>query len=157
MLLDDLIREDVVGLVLRGQLHIEHQLIELASLFLPEACRCDWGLISYRGKLALAAGCGMPADVIDALRKIGQLRNSFAHTLQADISRKSVQDLYNGLPENVRESLKHSYLATGRGPFSSPSELHPKELLVLILLNLRQFIKARVIQVRAQRDQELPK
>lgn len=53
---DDLQREDDVGLVLRGHLHVEHQLIELASVLLPFAARCDWGRISYRTKVEFAHG-----------------------------------------------------------------------------------------------------
>jgi hypothetical protein len=48
--MEDLEREDDVGLVLRGHLHVEHQLIALASVLLPFAARCDWDKISYRAK-----------------------------------------------------------------------------------------------------------
>jgi hypothetical protein len=48
--LADLQREDDVGLVLRGHLHVEHQLIELISALLPFANDCDWGQNFLPGK-----------------------------------------------------------------------------------------------------------
>lgn len=76
----DLQREDDIGLVLRGHSHVEHQLIELASAFLPFGARCDWGNISYRAKVEFAYGCALPEDLKDLLERLGAIRNGFAHT-----------------------------------------------------------------------------
>lgn len=85
----DLQREDDVGLVLRGHLHVEHQLIELASVFLPFAARCDWGNISYRAKVEFAYACALPEDLKELLERLGSIRNGFAHTLNASLSKLS--------------------------------------------------------------------
>jgi hypothetical protein len=61
-------REDDIGLVIRGHLHVERQLIELASSILPFAARCDWDDVSiienllagpWRGRLMRTNGLGM--------------------------------------------------------------------------------------------------
>ena len=144
----DLQREDDVGLVLRGHLHIEHQLIELISVLLPYAERCDWGKVSYRAKVELAHGYGLPADLKDLLERIGSIRNDFAHTLTASLSKQSALDLYNSLSARLRDGLKGSYQAMGIGQLTSPSSLEPRDLITLILLNARQATKAAVNRLR---------
>ncbi len=147
---DDLQREDDVGLVLRGHLHVEHQLIELASVLLPFAARCDWGRISYRAKVEFAHGCGLPEDLKDLLERLGSIRNGFAHTLNASLSKQSILDLYNSLSVRLREGLKVSYEAMGLGELTSPSSLEPRELLTLIFLIARQATIAAAHTLRAR-------
>jgi hypothetical protein len=144
----DLQREGDVGLVLRGHLRVEHQLIELISVLLPFGSRCDWGKVSYRAKVELAYGCGLPADLKDLLEHIGSVRNDFAHTLTASLSKQSVLNLYNSLSSRLRDGLKGSYKAMGIGELTSPSSLDPRDLLILILLNARQATKAAVHGLR---------
>ena len=144
----DLQREDDVGLVLRGHLHVEHQLIELASAFLPFGARCDWGKISYRAKVEFAYGCALPEDLKDLLERLGSIRNGFAHTLNASLSKQLVLDLYNSLSVRLRDGLKVSYKAMGIGDLTSPSSLESRDLLILIFLGSRQAIKAAVHAVR---------
>ncbi|MGH8509066.1 MAG: hypothetical protein ACREVH_10160 [Gammaproteobacteria bacterium] len=145
---DDLLREDDVGLVLRGHLHIEHQLIELVSTCLSFKQRCDWSRISYLAKVDLALASGLPENRKKVLEKLNTLRNTFAHSLSATISKKDILDLYNCLSEPLREGLKVTHKAIGRGDLSEPSSLEPRDLLILIFLNVRQAIKAAVITLR---------
>ncbi len=134
-------REDDVGLVLKGHLHVEHQLIELISMSLPFKERCDWSRIGYRGKIELALSCGLPNDMRLPLKRIGTLRNNFAHDLGANIEKKKVMDIYNGLSERLREGIK-AYVATGRQGTFNPSELAERDLLVLLFVVFRQAIRA---------------
>jgi hypothetical protein len=144
----DLQREDDVGLVLRGHLHVEHQLIELASMCLPFTARCDWGKISYRAKVELACGCGVPEDLKGLLIRLGVMRNDFAHALDASVSKQSVLNLYNALSDRLRGGLKISYKAMGLGALADPSNLEPRDLLTLLFLTARQATKAAVHALR---------
>jgi hypothetical protein len=148
----DLQREDDVGLVLRGHLHVEHQLIELASVLLPFAARCDWGKISYRAKVEFAYGCGLPEDLKDLLERLGSIRNGFAHTLNASLSKQLVLDLYNSLSVRLRDGLKVSYKAMGFEELTSPSSLESRDLLILVFLSARQAIKAAVLILRDRKS-----
>ena len=148
--IQDLQREDDVGLVLLGHIHIEHQLIELISEVLPFPDRCDWQKINYATKVALAHSCGLPEQLRETLAKIGRLRNEFAHNLDAAISKKGVLALYNGLPGFYREAIIGTYHVMNRGPFQGPAKLPPRDLLVLVLLNTRQAVKAGVDTLRGQ-------
>jgi hypothetical protein len=148
----DLRREDDVGLVLRGHLHVEHQLIELASMRLPFAGRCDWGSISYRAKVELAYGCGLPEDLKYLLVRLGSMRNDFAHALDASLSKQSVLNLYNALSDPLRAGLKISYEAMGLGAFTGPSNFEPRDLLALIFLIARQATKAAAHALRCEKS-----
>ena len=148
--IQDLQREDDVGLVLLGHIHIEHQLIELISEVLPYPERCDWQKINYSTKVNLAHSCGLPERLRDSLNKIGKLRNDFAHNLDASISKDGVLALYNGLPDLNQKALKGSYQPMGLGSFPGPSKVPPRDLLVLILLGMRQAIKAAVFALRGR-------
>lgn len=147
----DLQCEDDVGLVLRGHLHIEHELIALASVPLPFAERCDWVRIGYRAKVEFAYGCGMPDDLKNLLERLGSIRNGFAHTLNVSLSKQSVLDLYNSLSDRIRDGLKVSYRAMGLGELAGPSSLETRDLLILIFLTARQATKAAVLALEAER------
>ena len=147
-LIADMQREDDVGLVLRGHLHIEHQLIELLSETLHFPDRCDWSFVNYRAKVELAHAAGLPADIKSLLERIGSIRNDFAHQLDSSISPKLSLDLYNSLSDRIRLGLKTSYKAMGIGEFTGPASLEPRDLLTLIFLNARQATKAAVFTLR---------
>ena len=133
-LYNDLARQDDVGLVLRGHLHIERELVHLVSAFLPFHARCDWSKLSYRAKVELAHACGLPLDVKNLLEKVGTLRNDFAHKLSAFISKESALDLYNSLSPRHRAGLKDSYKVMFGKALSKPAALPPHDLLTLVLL-----------------------
>ena len=143
----DLQREDEVGLVLLGHIHIEHQLIELISAVLPYPERCDWQKVNYATEVSFAHSCGLPERMRDPLTRIGKLRNEFAHKLDASLSKKSVMALYNGLPDLNRKTLRDSFEVMGFGRFPGPARLLPRDLLVLVLLNVRQALKAGVLAI----------
>lgn len=148
--ISDLLREDDVGLVLRGHLHVEQQLIELISTLLPFAERCDWAKVSYRAKVQVAYGCGLPADLKDLLERLGAIRNEFSHSLTASITKQSALDLYNSLSPRIRDVLKGSYQSMGKGVLDAPSSIDPRDLLILIFLNAQRGTMAGAMALRAK-------
>ena len=145
----DLTREDDVGLVRRGHLHIEQQLMEIARAILPFGDRCDWGEFTYRAKVELAYACGLPKDTHDALLRIGKLRNDFAHKVDACIPKQRAMDLYNGLSDRHRIGAQESYKVMVGGPTFSPSNLEPRDLVTLVFLVIHSAIKAAALTHRA--------
>ena len=148
LLYQDLTREDDVGLVLRGQLHIEHQLMAVAEAILPFGERCDWGKFTYRSKVELAYACGLPQDVRSILLKLGNLRNDFAHKLDAAISRQRALDLYNGLSDRHRTVLQESYKLMLEKPQFVLGDIEPRDLVTLIFLNMHSATKAAVLALQ---------
>ena len=152
----DLTREDDVGLVLRGHLHIEHQLMEIARVVLPYGDRCNWGAFSYRTKVELAYACGLPDDVRQTLLKLGTLRNDFAHKLGASITQQSALDLYNSLANKHQTILRDSYKDMMGVTQFSPSKLEPRDLVTLIFLNTHTATRAAVLALRAMPGELTP-
>lgn len=148
LLYRDLMREDDVGLVLRGLLHIEHQLIDIANAALPFGERCEWGKFAYHLKVELAYSCGLPLEVRSTLLKLGKLRNDFAHKLDAVITKQSALDLYNSLSAKHRTILQDSYKVMMSGPVSSLGKIEPRDLVTLIFLNMHSATKAAALTLQ---------
>ncbi len=146
----DLQREDDVGLVKRGLLHVEHQLIELATTRLPFASRVDWNEISFRAKLEIAYACGLPEDRKKLISSLNSLRNKFAHRLDATISKAEFVKIYNNLPSNIRETIKGTHQLMGLGVFPGPASLDPRDLLIHLFMSARQATKAAADRLRNQ-------
>lgn len=144
----DLEREDDVGLVLRGQLHIEHQLIEIANAVLPYGKRCEWGKFAYRAKVELAHACGLSEDVRCVLLKLGNLRNVFAHNLNATISKQRALDLYNCQSDRLRTVLQDSHKLMTGGSVFSVTKIEPRDLVALIFLNMHSATKAAAVTLQ---------
>jgi hypothetical protein len=144
----DLQREDDLGLVVRGHLHIEHQLIELAAARLPFASRIDWNEISFRAKLEIAYACGLPEDRKKLISSLNSLRNKFAHRLDATIHKADVVGIYNALSSNIRETIKGAHQKMGLGAFPGPASLEPRDLLIHLFISARQATKAAADSLR---------
>ena len=148
LLYRDLTREDDVGLVLRGLLHIEYQLIEIANAVLPFGERCAWGKFPYQVKVEFAFACGLPREVRSVLLKLGKLRNDFAHKLDAAISKKSALDLYNCLSTKHRTVLQDSYKVMMSESVFSLDTIEPRDLVTLIFLNMHSATKAAALALQ---------
>ena len=141
-LFTDLKREDDVGLVIRGHLHVENQLIDFISHTLLHPEKCDWEKIGYSGKVELALACGLPDGMRTILEKLGELRNDFANNLDATIDPKWVLNTYNSLSLQLKKDLEKSYKKMDLGRLSQQSTLDTRDLLVLIFLSVRQGVHA---------------
>ena len=146
-LFDDLSREDDLGLVVKGHLHLEHQITEFIQVFMATPARCDWARVGFAAKLEIALGLGLPVHLRGPLEAVAKLRNVLAHNLQYSQSRVDAVALYNGLPPRLHARAKETYLKI-RGAELRPSKLTNRDLLVILLLSVRQAIQAEVSRVR---------
>lgn len=146
--ISDLQREDDLGLVVRGHLHIEHQLVEVSSARLPFASRIDWSEISFRAKVEIAYACGLPEDRKSLILKLNKLRNEVAHRLSASIDRHEVVDIYNSLSDEIRLTIKGMHSHMGLGTFPGPAALESRDLLIYLFISARQATKAAADKLR---------
>lgn len=137
--------EDDLGMILRGHLHIEHQLKEFISLFLPFNQKCDWGKIGYIGRVEIALSCGLPEDMRKPLEKINSIRNCFAHELNTVIQKQTVMDIYNCLSERHQNVVKLCYKELGGKETFSPSQLEKIELLQILIVSIHSAILAAIL------------
>ncbi len=139
----DLKREDDVGLVIRGHLHLEYQLTEYISKILPYPEKCDWEKIGYSGKMELSLACGLPNSIRPILEQLGELKTDFTSNLNATIEPKWVLDTYSGLSKQLKSELEKSYKTMGLHLSSKTEKLDTKDLLILIFLSVCQAISTR--------------
>lgn len=139
-LFNDLVAEDNAGLVLRGHLHVEHELIKYISKQLPFPDRIDWGRIDYTGKVELALSCGLEVNIRPGLVHLGTLRNNFVSRFSSDIDPQWVLVAYNGLPEGIKHNVENAYKLLGKKITHGSSTLDTRDLLILIFICLANDI-----------------
>ncbi|MBI5235277.1 MAG: hypothetical protein HY886_03400 [Deltaproteobacteria bacterium] len=142
-----LLAQDEVASVIRSHLYVEAQLDKFIEITVvePEFLN-DLGL-SYAKKVDLACCLGFDQNFRGALKRIGKLRNDFAHDLSSSLSKKVVADLFNALPEFGRQAAHHSVgmLSEKSKRVSQPAkyEQHPPKMqFALIVLNLERICAA---------------
>ncbi len=148
ILFSELVEEDNVGLVLRGHLHVEHQLTKYISEQLPFPERVDWGKIDFIGKVELALACGLDVDIRPGLERLESLRNKFAHRFDALIESDWVLVAYNGLPRAIKLEIEAAYKALGKRMTRTTSTLDTRDLLVLMFISVANTIDAAVAILR---------
>lgn len=139
-LFDQFANEDNVGLVLRGLLHVEHQLIRFISCLLPHPERVDWSKIDYTGKVELALSCGLNVDMRPPLEYLEALRNNFACSFDGKIEAQWVLVTYNSLPGKLKASVETAYKTTGKDS-ASAVRLDTRDLLVFLFISVAGAIQ----------------
>lgn len=145
--LNDLQREDEVGLVLRAHIHIEHAIIELLEAGAPNSNLLKKANLNYDRKIIIAAAFNMiRADLLEPLEKIGKLRNKFAHRLGYKLSSEDVVPFINAFPKEDRKLMERIYADTrAKSPAERPEkfgDLSAGDKLILAVVVLRQALIA---------------
>jgi hypothetical protein len=151
-----LLAEDEVGSVIRSHLYVETQLSKYLELTVFEPKFLDELDLSYAKKINLACCLGFDPKFSGALKRIGKLRNDFAHDLSSSLSKKVVADLFNALPEfgqqavHISVGMLHQMCSVVSQP-SKYEQLSPKMQFVLIALNLERicFAACELVQQSA--------
>lgn len=156
LLFDRFSNEDNVGLVLRGLLHVEHQLIKFISSQLRYPERVDWSKIDYTGKVELALSCGLSVDIRPPLEYLESLRNNFACSFEGKIEPQWVLLTYNSLPGNIKTSVETAYKSSGQNADNAANRLDTRELLVMIFICVAGAIQAVLEQVHISQPRKLP-
>lgn len=139
-----LLAEDEIGCVIRSHLYVEVQIDRYLELAVVDPKYLKDLDLSYAKKVELLCCLGFDVKFRGALKRIGKLRNDFAHDLSTCLSTKMVNDLYNALPEFGQKAVEISVgmLHKNLGNSGQPSKyraLLPKFQFVLIVLNLERI------------------
>jgi hypothetical protein len=116
--------EDMLGSVIRIHLYIEFELNTFIQGRLPagafEALRLE-----YFKKIDLAIALGLPADLKSLLRKVGEIRNNFAHNLDYRLQEAEVDALFKSFGPKLKDVLQRSFARARRSPLGAgyPSTL----------------------------------
>ena len=151
-----LLAEDEVGSVIRSHLYVEAQLSAFLEITVVEPKFLNELDLSYAKKVELACCLGFDPKFRGALKRIGKLRNDFAHDLSSSLSERVVADLFNALPEfgqqavHLSVGMLHQMCTVVPQP-SKYTQLSPKMQFVLIALNLERICFAACELVQKSR------
>jgi hypothetical protein len=142
----DLSRIDPLGLIISTHLHLEASLkgficAAYKSKKIPEKNLEKehlWRLVE------LAISLGLSKDVQKPLGGINKIRHRFSHQLNAQLHQQEVTDIRNLLSGSIIDGLVHS-LEKGTKGKNRFEELTAVDQYILILVSLRQFIEAEII------------
>jgi hypothetical protein len=148
-----LLGEDDLGMVVRAQIHIENQLIEFIRATLSPASALDALDLDYAGRVKLALALGLPPTFKPALTFVGNLRNKFAHRLDAEISAQEALNFENALGSE-KQVHDRSYAATRKklsltDKPTAVSQLDPKDRILLCFVTLWSGVAVAVVKAKA--------
>lgn len=145
--LNDLQREDEVGMVLRAHIHIEHAIIEILECVAPNYLYIDKVKLDYSRRVAIAVAFdAIRPDLYLPLINIGKLRNKFAHRLGYKIASQDVDSFVRAFAKDDLKIMTFIYEDTQRKSSESRPEnfsaLEPIDKLILAVVVLRQALVA---------------
>jgi hypothetical protein len=108
--LNALLGEDDLGVVVRTHIHIESSVNVLLDLLIPFPGELP--NLRYQQKLKLCCALGMDKTLFPPLKELGDLRNSFAHNIEAKLTTASVAKLFKQIAPDDLLEIARSYFTT---------------------------------------------
>ena len=146
--------EDELGVIIRAHIHVEASLNEIVVALVPFPD--DLPRLNYEPKLKLACALGLKQDRFQPLKRLGDLRNSFGHRLDATLSDSKVNELYGALCTEDKDLIAAAYKMTNdqRGDSNPPAfdTLPAKDRFVLIAVMLKAFLVAAAHEAREKKS-----
>lgn len=120
-MLDGILHEDDLVAVMLGTTYVEYALTNIVrqSVPSPEALGEKAGGLQYRHLVYLTIAFNrIPADLRQALIKLAEIRNGFAHNINAVLSSDAIQGFLDALPSEIRaEEFSNEAARFRRGLF----------------------------------------
>ena len=115
-------REDMLGVVLRTHLFVEHELREFISRRVPNEVLKTLKP-RYNQMVRLAIKLGLAKDFEGPLKWLGEKRNSYAHNLDYELSSQMLDEFYDELTTMMQVVVQQLYveLKTDMPQFSLPA------------------------------------
>jgi hypothetical protein len=112
--LTTLLAEDEVGRVIRSHLYVEIQINRYLELAVVETSYLKEMDLSYSKKIDLIISLGFDSKFRAALKKLGKIRNDFAHNISAKLNNDNVNEIYNLMPEFGKLAVKRAIKYLGQ-------------------------------------------
>ena len=103
--------EDDLGVVIRAQIHIESGLNEYISEKISDLKTLRQ--LRFNQRIELACDLGLNSELKSPLKKLGEMRNNFAHKIDANLSENDVDALNATFDEYTKAIFfQHAYEAS---------------------------------------------
>ena len=134
----ELMKEDVLGVVIRGHIFVEtilnHLLDELVLLneHLPS--------LRFEQKVKLCASLGMRLEIVEPLKELGNIRNAFSHNMEISLNKTMVNKFFDKFSDKDKIKLESSIRVGFEVQESDVPDIiprmNPKHLFVALILVL---------------------
>jgi hypothetical protein len=132
--------EDDLGAVVRGQVFVENYLEQIIKARLPNPDKINWDQVALAMRLQLATALGaIPDTMAPALKKLAELRNDFAHDLNAVASEKDVHNVYTCMDLKIRASVDD--MIADEPPGAPDIPVHRRKLRYIIAMSVANLGK----------------
>jgi len=142
--------DDLVAVV-RGHLYIEIQANLLIESLLPFPKEIENSRLGWPQRVELSLALGLKAQYGAPLKKLGSIRNKFAHQPDARLSEKDVRELYKCLHKEDKDIVLESYKRTQAKGESSLEKafnnLDYKDQFTLIVVAIHAILQMAVSEV----------
>lgn len=145
--------EDDLGMVIRGHIHLEHELREFILAASPQPTEAKLSEYDYVGMLGLAMTLGLDPPLEAGLLAVGRLRNKFAHQLDIKLTGDEAKKIYETLLPSIRADAEQSWaktvhLRSGTGRPSNLLESSPKDLIAVSIAMLWMCVVGDHLKLR---------
>lgn len=136
--------EDALSVVIKGTIFLENQLIQFIEENAHNPAAAKEMRLDYAGRVSLALVLGFPEQYASPLRSVGNIRNKFAHRLEAAMTKTEADSLYGTFRSDDRHAVQMIYQRTkkqlkGKRPARFNS-LTPIERFTILVTTLRGAI-----------------
>jgi hypothetical protein len=149
--LDEMRGADPLHLVIKSAIYVEHELIELCRLALPQPEALDGARFQLGQRIALAVALGLTTELRGPLKMVAKIRNEFAHDLTSSITHRMATDLYSSFSPDSQASILKTFervRSEQAEPANHPStffEYEPMDRFKICVINVRQALRAAQI------------
>ena len=84
--------EDDLGVVIRAHIHVESTIIKFINERLTDLK--SLGKLSYSQRVELACELGLNVEMKKPLKILGEIRNSFAHKINAQLNQQNIDKFF---------------------------------------------------------------
>lgn len=135
---------DEFGVVIRSGAYIDHELIKLIEMTVPNPRALKNVPLDYAGRCALAVALGLDERFQAPLSALGKIRNKLAHRPEAALTSEDTNNLYKALSAEERKVMHERFaqITKDRGEKGRFNDLAPFDRFVLMSVILRSALVA---------------
>jgi len=146
-----LLHDDDLVAVVRSHLHMEVQVNRLIESLMPFPKEIEKSRFNWKQRVELALGLGLKTQYGPPLKKLGNVRNKFAHDPSASLADKDVSELFQCLYKEdhdiVLESFKLTQLQATEPLESTFLGLSAKDRFTFIVVTLHSMLQVAISEV----------
>lgn len=135
---------DALTLVVRGLIHIEHELIALLEEAFVQPKDAAIDQMEYSMKVSVAVGLGLRPSIGKALRALGTIRNKMAHQLEFQIDASAADNLYKALDAQAKDLVNRIFdgIQARESRKLRFATLPPLDKVRILFVTYRQAVRA---------------